>query len=369
MSRFRKVLMVLAVTMVGITCLMGISYADNSSQTKLTLNDAINVALKNSKDLIAAEEDVAKALEQRRDIADKVRFIPGGGGNPEGDSLWVSLLKADMQWQILTRGEEETKKQVMLDVTKAFLDLQGKIENLKSAEINKESAESALRIANARLMAGMGLQVEKESAELALKNAQDSMENAKIAVDNAYEVLNRLMGRPLNERYDIEKISYVPMQNINEDVEAEKGVLNSYDIFTAQKQLEAEQWDIDFPYDLGGNFKKFDVEIKDVYKQQAVIESKTASIKEQVRQICHQLQTLQDQYITMVTNKKVSEEKIRLAELQYKVGVGTLDQLKQAEAQFAKDVANLESFTVNYMTLKANLYRLTGRDILAITNE
>jgi outer membrane protein TolC len=93
--------------------------------------------------------------------------------------------------------EDQTRQQVELDVRNAFLTLNDAAEQLRSALAAQTAAREALRIANVRFQAGVGLELEVVTAVQNLATADQGVVAAQFQYNLALAQLDRAVGVPV----------------------------------------------------------------------------------------------------------------------------------------------------------------------------
>jgi outer membrane protein len=215
------------------------------SARKLTLEDAVNLALRNSKALQIAAEGVIKARGRvnearaaylptvnsdttftRLDEGSSITF-PGPGGEPQTIPLVrqdqksvavVAALPIDIVGQIgaaVSASEfqeiaarldyNRTRNQVVLDVKNAYFDVLRARAFVGVAEQALQNAKDRLATAEAYLRAGTGTRFDVLRAETEVANAQQNVISAKNRVNLAIAVLNNVLNLDQNTPIETEE--------------------------------------------------------------------------------------------------------------------------------------------------------------------
>src|SRR5262249_29962233 len=112
----------------------------------------------------------------------------------DGGLTQAKVNEAKTRLQQAQVTEDQTKQQVELDVRNAFLGLLDAADSLRSALAQQTSSREALRIANVRFQAGVGLQLEVVTAVQNLTSADANVLTAQFNYNVALAQLDRAVG-------------------------------------------------------------------------------------------------------------------------------------------------------------------------------
>jgi outer membrane protein len=112
----------------------------------------------------------------------------------DGGLTEAKVNEAKTRLQQAQVSEDQTKQQVELDVRNAFLTLRDAADSLRSALAQQTAAREALRIANVRFQAGVGLQLEVVTAVQNLASADNNVLQAQLQYNVALAQLDRAVG-------------------------------------------------------------------------------------------------------------------------------------------------------------------------------
>lgn len=347
--------------------------APAAGQEYVSVEDAVKIALDNSRDLKSLEEQVDRLWEQRKDVAEDVNYIPAPGAGvvvTQAQALWSNLLNVDINWQIKKRELAETRRKLALDVATAYSNVVSAAENLKKAEIAARRDEEALK--NMRVMVAVGAATEGSLAglEAQAENSRKAREVAEQNLNKAYEALNRLMGVGLDRRYEVALPEYLKLEVKDVDAEAERAVDTNYDVWLIKRKIDIENWDLDYPYTLGSGsttvVKEYDIEKHDVYALEHSLVSAQDKVREQVKKAYRDILALEEQVAAAEKALAAAEKALRDARVQYEVGVIIREQLLRAEAQVAEALSGLNSLKAAHFASLASFRWLTGREPVEI---
>jgi len=256
-----------------LVCLTSFSVAQ-----KLTINDAIGIALKNNFDIRVAKNDAA--ISKANNTAGNAGMLPtvgisgsgsygvsetnqklGGGGTNSYPSLSSSSLSAGLQlnWtlfdggkmfvtknklnEIQSLGEIQFKEKVLQtlsNVISAYYDVVRQKQQLNSINEILEFNRNRVSISQTGFNAGSLVKTELLQAKIDLNVTTENAINQQFNIDEAFKSLNLMLGRKGEELIEVnDSISL----NYSPDKAALQQKLNSSNtsILSFQKQIEIAQ--------------------------------------------------------------------------------------------------------------------------------
>lgn len=109
----------------------------------------------------------------------------------DGGAARASARQQERNSEIAEQQFSETQDQVRFEVEQAYFDLETNQENISTAQLAVLSAEEALRLANLRLEAGVGTQLDVLTAQSDLTDAQVNLVQAILGYNRALAALQR----------------------------------------------------------------------------------------------------------------------------------------------------------------------------------
>lgn len=259
------------------------------------------------------------------------------------------------------------KENLALQVVKAYCDLVAAKKQVEACTADVARAEVSPKATRVKLSVGMATKYDLEADEVALNEARTNLAKSQEDFGAAYRALNRLLGRSLDDRYEVVEpaASYEPIDREWAMAAAEAA---SFEIFRQSKQLESEQWDVDFPYSSGG-YKKYSVEIIDVLQQTAQLESLRRRVRENAALQVQQLDVLYEQWKAVKARSDNSCDALKLAQARYNAGVISMLELTSTVAAAKLNEARELAQRMSWMKQKAAVYRIIGKPVLEAFGE
>ncbi|GIV07395.1 MAG: transporter [Fimbriimonadales bacterium] len=245
-----------------------------SQETTLTLEEAIQTALRNNRALQISERNLDKsrnavreargnALPQIQASATYTRFDrvatarfgpqPIRLGNIENRTARITLTQvidisgivctavraASVLVSISELEYERTRNDTILQVTQAYQGVARADEFVRVAEEALKNAQERLRLIRAQVDAGVVAQFDLLRAQTAVAQAEQALLNARNQRELAVAALNNLLGRDLNTPVQVVKpTSLPPFQEAELDALTQQAYRNRPEILAAERGVE-----------------------------------------------------------------------------------------------------------------------------------
>lgn len=248
----------------------GLSTAADTTAQKITIKDAVNLAVENNIDFASNKLDIEIAKNnikaanrlQNPDFNLFYNFGKAGEGNPQqiGLSETIEIAKRGARKKLAKANLELTKENVgyfefdlKMDVREAYVNLVAAKSILKSMQQQQDLLEELLSIAKKRVEAGAAPEMDVIQAEIALNQMITQVNSAKVNVKSAVFDFNKVIN-PKDSgdtKYDSADDLFNEKENFTglltpkptEELPAfdkisESALKNRYDIRIAKQQIE-----------------------------------------------------------------------------------------------------------------------------------
>lgn len=198
----KKILFIIFILFIG-----QIAFAENSVQ-KVTLNEAIDIAVKNNIDFLANKLDTEIAKNniksanrlQNPNFDVFYNFGSAGKGNPQlfGLTETIEIAKRGARKKLAKANYELTRENLKyyefdlkMDVREAYINLVASKSILKSLQEQQKLLQDLLEIAKKRYQAGAAPEMDVIQAEIALNQMTTQVNTAKVNVKSASFEFNK----------------------------------------------------------------------------------------------------------------------------------------------------------------------------------
>lgn len=331
---------------------------DVANSVTITLDQAVDMALKNSKSLKKAEYDIERGQEVRDSIADDVKYIPSGQTDASVAAAYTGLLAADMKVQMAKKTLEVEKDKLVLSVFNKYTAVLAAVKDLELAEIKYEKAKKDFQIAQIGYTIGTVSQSQLKLAESQKKNSELNYSSAQKELEKAYESFNSVVGLNLDKRpILVDDIEFKPVEIVDLTNEVARIIDGSPAIWLAQQQVDL--------YEVALRLHNWADPTSDPYEAKQIDVDKAkvtaADTKEQLRNglynLYKELMQLQDQYEMAVQAVSMTQEDFRVKELQYQLGMLSQQEYLAAQLALTEAETNLNKITYAYEYLKQAFYK------------
>ncbi|MDR7391950.1 MAG: TolC family protein, partial [Armatimonadota bacterium] len=292
---------------------------------------------------------------------------------------------------------ERTKQQVVFQVQQAYLQLLLARENEAAARRAVASAEESVRVARARLAAGVAAPFDVLQAEVSLASAQQGLARAQAQVANAQAALAALVNLPLDvaieptdrlearavdgtlqefvqralrQRPELEELR-ARAQAARAGIELARSggrpnvaLAAQYD-WSGPTSNVASSWSVTLAVTLslydGGITEQRVREAELRLQQLALLEAQTRQrVELEVRQAWLSLQQAGPELAAAERGVEQAREALRIARVRFEAGVGTSLELVSAQAQVAQAEVALAAARFNQNLARLQLLLATG---------
>lgn len=362
----RRSVIITVVSVAILFCLTVTSFAaeDQNPQSpvrvELTLDEAINSALKNSFSIRQAELDVDRA-EKVRDAAWEYHGYMLTKTWVETEQAFVSIpgmddmslfqaLSADRAAHIQKKTFEIMQDAIKLQVTQAYYDIHKKLEDLDTARLALESAERGYRVAKIKHEIGLATGMEVQGKKAELEGAKSGLEMAQAELENAYRKLNKLMGKDVNFRPELATpVEFEKLEVPSLDAEITRAMNPNQNPYLWSKkegyELQRYVWTTTQPAEAG----KIDIDKAKLSYEEARVETRKT-----MNELYQLLKTLEAAHESAVEALAAAEQALKTAQVMYENGMITGDDLLGRKIAVAKAEGDLLNVRIQYELVKIN---------------
>lgn len=319
-----------------------------TGETKnITLNEAMELALTNSADVLSAKNDLEDAKINKESALRKVRnysrFLSNSNINMQNLNYAADLYKQQLviyenAYQL---QQSAAKLQAIQGYYKVLCD--GKAET--AAMYSYTKAENQLKVVNSRYNQGMATKLEKLQAETQLNTAKVALDAARTTTVQDKRSFNILLGQDIETNWSpTSQLTYEPMLIEDVDAKVEEMVAAAPSLKIAEATLEiariqyvnnsAGQGNTD-----AGKLAALEYDTAKITYNNTVSETRAAA-----KSMLENLSLAHSQYEIYEESQDLLEEVYRLAQLQYDNGLNTQNDVQAAATDImSNDSARLSA--------------------------
>lgn len=361
---FKFGLVVGLILLIGLTMSAGVTaggvaaWAKEPAAPELTLQQAVEMALTNSKSLKKAEYDVDRGYEVRQKAADSVKWYPAGPISGEDEAkaaaAFTGLVQADIGWQSAKKSYEAERDATAMSVQKAYYEVIKAQEKVRSAELALENAGWQQRLLKAKFAAGMAAKTNMVAGEAGLAAAKGALEAARKALDDAYQQFNLLVGLwPEDRPVLVDRPGFAPLKVDNLDAAVERAVEESPSVWLAKQNVDYYKLRLDlYPFNSSSATDPYKAWEIDVSKKELEAASTEEQFRRLVRSIYYAARQVEDSYAAQEQQVATAKENLRVTEVKYQVGMATQAEVVDAQAKLADAERSLLELACQHEVLK-----------------
>lgn len=327
---------------------------------KITLQEAVEMALKNDQSIKKAEVEVISAEAIRDNVADNVKSIPPQGWTAPDpatatkvQATWVNLLSSDLAWRLSKKNLEATRDALVLKVCKSYWDVQIAQEKLALQEKSMQLALKNLQDARAGQRAGTLSSTEIIMAEAQWEQEKKNYEAAQQNLNDAYNTFNNLVGLLPEERpLLVDTPDYQPLSINSLDAEVDRVLADSPAVWAAKQQIDIKKWASDIVYDGQGNVVPYKSRQAEVEAAEYDYASAKTAMEKATRSLYYQTKSLEESYGTALEALRMAQEALRVEKAKYAAGMSTQTKVFAAEVNVAKAQEAIDEIIRNHAYLK-----------------
>jgi len=346
---------------------------------EITLEDALKLALENSRQIELARISIDKAQlfkdvvefndkeakKREEELKSNTLFSQSLGSLPVTTSDFdyqyqVELQKrqADFQLTMAQLSLNYTEKMVRYGLIASYYKalLAQKNYEIKKSSLNR--AEEIFRIAGENFKLGVIAKKDLMDADLKLAQAQSELRNAEVEEDKAFVDLKKLINVSYDKRVVLKDELIKPEKEEVESIEplVSKAMENRMDVVQAKKNMEIAGYDFDMIKKVypENTFKYKEKELN--YKEARIkYEDAKSNAEKEVRKVYLEFLAARDNLKTYEKAVELAKEGYRLSLLNYKEGLIRSVDLAQAE-EALKQAQLQEAYGIfQYTIAKLNL--------------
>ena len=348
----KKEIAALLVTLLFMALLAPAALAqDTDNQTgerQLTLQEAYDLAAKNSRALKKAELAVDRAEEVKKFRLDQVTYTPSGPTPTEAATTFTVAAMADTAYQMAVKSKKVAEETLYLSVVQHYNDLIAAQEKLKLSQKSLANAQLQNRINNLSLALGMTSQIEYKVGHSGYEIAQVEVENAQTALEKAYTAFNNLLGINVAERpVLLECPSFEPMDIDNIETHISRVLSQDPNIWMTEQSVNLAALELDLYNWMNPSRDPYAAEKIDVKTAELSAADTRSKMEQVLRTLYNSIKQMEEGYRIQEQLLNIAEQNLAIKKLKYEVGM--VSDMEMSTAQLEADKARLDLEQTSYL--------------------
>ncbi len=326
--------------------------ADTSADTSLTVDQAIELALANNKDVKKASLNYDSASISNDQVWDNIDSLIGdslipGTNQYEGASSsdWNTMYNSDYNLQAAQKNYDTARESLKFSVYQKYYAVITALDNSEAKRLAGEQADEELEITELRTQLGLDTKLTLYQAQKASVSAQADYAAAQQALDQKYIALMEYIGLPSSSRPElVRELSYAPVDIANPETKFDQIVSSSPSVWLAKKSLLLTE-------QTSGTSGSQDLDDIDKEKAELTIITTRESMLQATRNIYYSILSAEESYATATEGAKAADEALRVAKLLYDLGMNTKVDVTTAEIAANSAHQSLDSLSYQHAIL------------------
>ncbi|MBE3583509.1 MAG: TolC family protein [Limnochordaceae bacterium] len=325
--------------------------AQTTQASPLSLPQVIDLALTNSLDMKIANV----TLDNAKVTYEKAKANALASGTP------YDQQSAESNWQAAQRSFRTSQGTVTINAANQYLSLITSQLNLKVAQAQRDAAEQAYKLAQARQAAKTAGPFDVLNAEASLRSAEANLAKLNDSYAEAVAALQQLLGvnnLQIPETYPVIKLPALPKL---EDAIA-TAQQNSETVASRRRSLDLAQ--LQHQQDLLEDLAPLDRQASEnnLNLAQLNYDKALADIAASVTSAYHALVQSQNSLQLAQQNYEIEQQKYAITQQQAKAGIKTQSDLNTAQTTLWQRQADVQSATTSYLVNWLKFQQTIGMD-------
>ncbi len=337
-------------------------------EKQLTLEQAYDLAAKNSRSLRQAELAVNRAQEVKSFRMESVDYIPSGPTPTVAANTWTAAVMADIGWQMAVKNKSVEEDKLYLSVVEKYNNLLAAQENLTYSQKSFSQSQAQNRVNELSLALGLTSNMQYNIGHYSFKTSKVELENAQTALNKAYTEFNNLLGLSLSERpilLDQPLFEAAEVDNLESTIH--RTLDGDPTVWMKEQAADLERLQLDLYNYMDPTRDPYKAEQIDIDKAELSAQDTRSQMKQMMRTLYNSMQQLEETHKIKQQVANIAEQNLKLKKAMFEVGMTSQMDLNQAELEATKAQLDLNQITYQYQNLKlsfekpwayaANLYK------------
>lgn len=328
-----------------------------AAEEKLTLDEAVMLAKKNSKSLQKLELDIERTEEVRKSAAERVMYIPSGPTDPAVAAAWTGLVMTDVSLMMAKKSRTLEEDRIYMQVLQKYLEVLKAKEAYDCALRSKEVGEKSFRISMFSYDAGVISKNQLQLASAGNRTNDRALAAAKVELDKAYQDLNLLLGFSPEKRYELVwEEGFAPLNVDNVDMEITRIMDGNPAVWLAEQQVNLAKLSLDLYSWSDPNREPYRAKEIDVEKAELNARTVKQQMRDGLYSMYQSIKQLEEAYNLALESVNMAEMECHNTEALYNAGMTTALELDKAKLKLAKARADLNKIALQHHVLKYAFY-------------
>lgn len=324
-----------------------------TAQKQLTIEEATELAIKNSRTLQKAELEIERSQEVRDAAADNVKFTPLGPTTKLAEMAFTGLLAADLGWQMESKAKTVEEDKIIASVLIEYNSVLGALADKEQAEKTYKNAQLQWTIGSLSNEIGVSSLSQRRIAEASHKASKAALEVANTKVEKAYQSFNQLIGlNPDKRPMLVSQPEYTPLAIDSLDREIYRATNHNPAIWLAEQKVSLANINLDLYNWSDPTREPYRAKVIDIQKAELDVSVGKQQIRDLMYRLYSSICQLEEVYVLQEQQLLITEEKYNTQKLMYDVGMISKMDLLSAEIDYDKAKNTFNKTVYQHESLK-----------------
>jgi len=313
--------------------------AETVVENELTIDQAVEMALKNSVALKQADYNVERSYEALEQAERQANLILAPG--PQPSSVWAIATNAHVkyvQWRISEKTKDITRDQLVLSVIQNYIKVLQGTQKLQNAQKALDYALLLKEQEELKYQLGLTSSFALSKVKASCQAAQAAYETTNLELDKTWRDFNYILGRKSEERMVLtDRPEFLPLDFSDLNARVQSTIANSPAMWITEQNLKITEMSLSMDSTLPYTIKEID---------RSKAELSTNETRDQLEKTLFKLaktiKQLEENYAVSLESFKNSKENLRIKNMMYELGMATLSDVLAAEVELANSEKNLQ---------------------------
>lgn len=309
----------------------GATYDELTEKKDLTIESATTNAIAFSRDLKDLDDSIDVAEDN--ELATRETFQNAGAEDAMGNvtvsgdyetthSLAVSLRQIAIALETYSANQDIAKQKIEYNVRKLFYSIHNAENSLVLYDEQIDINARQMKIYEVMLKLGKLSQVEYNNYKQTYDTLVSDRASVETQIASAYRTLNQLMGKPINQEYNlvVEDVAFTNMADVSLDNEINKAIATNQTVKSAQDSVDLNKYSLDTFID-GSKRSSDRTSTETAYEKatRTLADAKT-SLRVSMTSLYEEIRESERTYKDNVAELATMEEQLKVKETQYSLG-------------------------------------------------
>lgn len=319
---------------------------NQSNFVSLTLQQAIDLGLKNSKTIKKAAYNIERGEEVQKAADLKVQYIPvSPSTSPTSDAYYTSAVAASINARMAVRDKTVEEDKVILSVLDKYTGLQNAMEERDYAYISFKNSQLQLNNSRISFHYGMISSSQLKTVEAGYNASKSGLAKAELQLLEAYRAFNEVVGFTVDSKPVLtESLTYNVMEINNPETEVSRILSECPTVWSTEQaaKLTNLQLSLHSPIDI----EPYEAKVIDVKKAELAASDVKEQMRGLIRLLYNSVKQYEEAYISLNEQVSMASEQLRVKQIMFENGMATKYDVQTAELELAKAQKSLKS-TIN----------------------